>query len=299
MSSERLASPAASTYGLLRSGSRFKRIAWRYSRNRPAVVAMAFLTVLIIVAILAPLAAPYDPVVQDLPRRLESPSREFLLGTDAFGRDSFSRMIYGARVSLLVAFATVSLIILIGTTVGILAAYYRLLDGPLMRIVDLLMAMPPLFLLIMLVALFGAGTGHTVLFIALSYWRTTARYVRGQVLSLKHRDYVKAALASGASDLRIFVRHIIPNISDGLIVIATLSISFVILLETALSYLGLGAQPPTPSWGGMLADGRQYLQISWWLTVFPGLAIFLTVMAFNFVGDGLRDAFDSRSAKAV
>ena len=299
MSSERLASPATPTYGQVRSGSRFKRIAWRYSRNRPAVVAMAFLTVLIIVAILAPLAAPYDPVVQDLPRRLEPPSREFLLGTDAFGRDSFSRMIYGARVSLLVAFATVALIILIGTTVGILAAYYRLLDGPLMRIVDLLMAMPPLFLLIMLVALFGAGTGHTVLFIALSYWRTTARYVRGQVLSLKHRDYVKAALASGASDLRIFVRHIIPNISDGLIVIATLSISFVILLETALSYLGLGAQPPTPSWGGMLADGRQYLQISWWLTVFPGLAIFLTVMAFNFVGDGLRDAFDSRSAKAV
>ena len=299
MSSERLASPATPTHGQIRSGSRFKRIAWRYSRNRPAVVAMAFLTVLIIVAILAPLAAPYDPVVQDLPRRLEPPSREFLLGTDAFGRDSFSRMIYGARVSLLVAFATVALIILIGTTVGILAAYYRLLDGPLMRIVDLLMAMPPLFLLIMLVALFGAGTGHTVLFIALSYWRTTARYVRGQVLSLKHRDYVKAALASGASDLRIFVRHIIPNISDGLIVIATLSISFVILLETALSYLGLGAQPPTPSWGGMLADGRQYLQISWWLTVFPGLAIFLTVMAFNFVGDGLRDAFDSRSAKAV
>ena len=299
MSSERLASPATATHGQIRSGSRFRRIAWRYSRNRPAVVAMAFLTVLIIVAILAPLAAPYDPVVQDLPRRLEPPSREFLLGTDAFGRDSFSRMIYGARVSLLVAFATVALIILIGTTVGILAAYYRLLDGPLMRIVDLLMAMPPLFLLIMLVALFGAGTGHTVLFIALSYWRTTARYVRGQVLSLKHRDYVKAALASGASDLRIFVRHIIPNISDGLIVIATLSISFVILLETALSYLGLGAQPPTPSWGGMLADGRQYLQISWWLTVFPGLAIFLTVMAFNFVGDGLRDAFDSRSAKAV
>ena len=260
---------------------------------------MAFLTLLIIVAIFAPLVAPYDPVGQDLPRRLEPPSREFLLGTDAFGRDSFSRVIFGARVSLLVAFATVALIILIGTTVGILAAYYRLLDGPLMRIVDLLMAMPPLFLLIMLVALFGAGTGHTVLFIALSYWRTTARYVRGQVLSLKHRDYVKAALASGASDLRIFVRHIIPNISDGLIVIATLSISFVILLETALSYLGLGAQPPTPSWGGMLADGRQYLQISWWLTAFPGLAIFLTVMAFNFVGDGLRDAFDSRSAKAV
>jgi peptide/nickel transport system permease protein len=260
---------------------------------------MAFLTLLIIVAIFAPLVAPYDPVGQDLPRRLEPPSREFLLGTDAFGRDSFSRVIFGARVSLLVAFATVALIILIGTTVGILAAYYRWLDGPLMRIVDLLMAMPPLFLLIMLVALFGAGTGHTVLFIAVSYWRTTARYVRGQVLSLKHRDYVKAALASGASDLRIFVRHIIPNISDGLIVIATLSISFVILLETALSYLGLGAQPPTPSWGGMLADGRQYLQISWWLTAFPGLAIFLTVMAFNFVGDGLRDAFDSRSAKAV
>ena len=299
MSSERSASPAAATHGQVRSGSRFKRIAWRHRRNRPAVVAMSFLTILIIVAILAPLTAPYDPVVQDLPRRLEPPSSEFLLGTDAFGRDSFSRMIYGARVSLLVAFATVALIILIGTTVGILAAYYRLLDGPLMRIVDLLMAMPPLFLLIMLVALFGAGTGHTVLFIALSYWRTTARYVRGQVLSLKHRDYVKAALASGASDLRIFVRHIIPNISDGLIVIATLSISFVILLETALSYLGLGAQPPTPSWGGMLADGRQYLQISWWLTVFPGLAIFLTVMAFNFVGDGLRDAFDSRSAKAV
>lgn len=299
MSSEPLASPATAPHGQIRSGSRFRRIAWRYSRNRPAVVAMAFLTILIIVAILAPLAAPYDPVVQDLPRRLEPPSGEFLLGTDAFGRDSFSRMIYGARVSLLVAFATVALIILIGTTVGILAAYYRLLDGPLMRIVDLLMAMPPLFLLIMLVALFGAGTGHTVLFIALSYWRTTARYVRGQVLSLKHRDYVKAALASGASDFRIFVRHIIPNISDGLIVIATLSISFVILLETALSYLGLGAQPPTPSWGGMLADGRQYLQISWWLTVFPGLAIFLTVMAFNFVGDGLRDAFDSRSAKAV
>ena len=299
MSSEHSVRPAAATPRQMRSRSRFKRIVWRYSRNRPAVVAMGFLTILIIVAILAPVIAPYDPTSQDLPRRLESPSTEFLLGTDAFGRDSLSRIIFGTRVSLLVAFATVALIILIGTTVGILAAYYRWLDGPLMRVVDLLMAMPPLFLLIMLVALFGAGTGYTVLFIALSYWRTTARYVRGQVLSLKHRDYVRAALASGASDLRIFVRHIIPNISDGLIVIATLSISFVILLETALSYLGLGAQPPTPSWGGMLADGRQYLQLSWWLTAFPGLAIFLTVMAFNFVGDGLRDAFDSRSAKAV
>ena len=299
MSSQPSVRLAAATPRQIRSGSRFKRIAWRYSRNRPAVVAMGFLIILVIVAVLAPVIAPHDPTSQDLPRRLESPSTEFLLGSDAFGRDSLSRIIFGARVSLLVAFATVALIILIGTTVGVVAAYYRWLDGPLMRVVDLLMAMPPLFLLIMLVALFGAGTGHTVLFIALSYWRTTARYVRGQVLSLKHRDYVKAALACGASDLRIFVRHIIPNISDGLIVIATLSISFVILLETALSYLGLGAQPPTPSWGGMLADGRQYLQLSWWLTAFPGLAIFLTVMAFNFVGDGLRDAFDSRSAKAV
>ena len=211
MSSQPSVRLAAATPRQIRSGSRFKRIAWRYSRNRPAVVAMGFLIILVIVAVLAPVIAPHDPTSQDLPRRLESPSTEFLLGSDAFGRDSLSRIIFGARVSLLVAFATVALIILIGTTVGVVAAYYRWLDGPLMRVVDLLMAMPPLFLLIMLVALFGAGTGHTVLFIALSYWRTTARYVRGQVLSLKHRDYVKAALACGASDLRIFVRHIIPE----------------------------------------------------------------------------------------
>jgi peptide/nickel transport system permease protein len=270
-----------------------RRKAWRrFCRNRLALGGAVFIVLLCIVSILATAVAPYGYAAQDISRRLVAPSGTHLLGTDEFGRDVLSRLLVGSRVSLLVGFTSVLLVLLVGVTIGLIAGYLRTWDGPLMRVVDLFMSIPEFVLLLLLVALFGTGTFKLVLFIGLTSWMATARLVRGQVLQLREREFVLASETHGGTSSWILRRHLFRNVLDVIMVQATLSISLVILLESALSYLGLGAQPPTPSWGNMLSSGKAYMVEAWWITAFPGLAIFLTVIAFNFIGDGIRDALD-------
>ncbi|MFN8475347.1 MAG: ABC transporter permease [Anaerolineae bacterium] len=268
---------------------------WRaFRRHTLATAGLFTILILVVIALLAPALAPYDPAEQDLMNSLMPPSREHLMGTDDLGRDTFSRVLVGSRVSLSVAFVSVAILITIGVLIGVVAGYYRTFDGPLMRVIDLMMSIPNTFLILTIVALFGPGLRNTILVIALTSWMGTARIVRGQFLSLREKEFVEAALAVGASNRRIIFRHIMPNILSVVIVQATLFVAFTVIVESTLSYLGLGVQPPAPSWGNMLSSGRNFIQQAWWMTVFPGLAIFITVLAFNFLGDGLRDALDPR-----
>lgn len=263
-------------------------------RHTPAVVSLIVITILVVVAIFAPLLAPYDPTEQDLSRALTAPNRDHLMGTDDLGRDILSRVIVGSRVSLAVAFVAVAILIAIGTAVGVVAGYYHALDGPIMRIVDVLMAIPTIFLILTIVALFGPGLWNTMLVIGLTSWMGTARLVRGQFLALREKEFIEASRAVGTPDWRIITHHMIPNTMSVIIVQATLFISSAIITESLLSYLGLGVQPPNASWGNILSNGRNFMRQAWWMTVFPGLAIFITVLAFNYLGDGLRDALDPR-----
>jgi len=268
---------------------------WRaFRRHALATFGLVIIVVLIVTAIFGPMLTPYDPAEQDLMSSLMPPSREHIMGTDDLGRDTFSRVIAGSRVSLSIAVVSVAILITIGVLTGILAGYYRAFDGPIMRFIDLMMSIPNTFLILTIVALFGPGLRNTMLVIGLTSWMGTSRLVRGQFLSLREKEFVEAARAVGASNGRIIFRHMLPNIISLVIVQATLFVAFTVILESALSYLGLGVQPPAPSWGNMLSSGRNFIQNAWWMTVFPGLAIFITVLAFNFLGDGLRDALDPR-----
>ncbi len=272
-----------------------RALIWRaFRRHTLATVGLVIILALVVIAILAPALAPYDATEQDLMNSLMPPSRDHLMGTDDLGRDTFSRVLLGSRVSLSVAFVSVAILITIGVLVGIVAGYYQAFDGPLMRFIDLLMSIPNTFLILTIVALFGPGLRNTMLVIGLTSWMGTARLVRGQFLSLREKEFVEAARAVGASNSRIIFRHMLPNILSVVIVQATLFVAFTVIVESTLSYLGLGVQPPAPSWGNMLSSGRNFIQQAWWMTVFPGLAIFITVLAFNFLGDGLRDALDPR-----
>lgn len=269
--------------------------AWvRFRRNKLAMASAAFIILLVIVAALGSVITPYDPAKQDILNSLVGPSGSHWLGTDEYGRDIFSRVLLGSRVSLVVGVLSVGILLVIGVSIGLVAGYLRRWDGPLMRFVDIVMSIPDFMLLLVLIALFGVGTYKVVIFIGVSAWMSTARLVRGQVLRLRSMDFVLASECAGAGVGRILRKDLLRNVLDVVVVQATLTISLVILLESALSYLGLGAQPPTPSWGNMLSEGQNYLSTAWWIATFPGLAIFLTVMAFNFVGDGIRDALDVR-----
>jgi len=266
---------------------------WRsFSRNRLAVAGLVAVILICLVALLAPYIAPYDYAEQQVRNAVSPPSVEHPLGTDQWGRDILSRILVGSRVSLSVGVVAVVILIVIGVLVGAVAGYYRGLDGPLMRFVDIMMSIPGFFLLLTIVALFGPSLVNTMLVIGLTSWMGTARLVRGQFLSLREKEFCAAARCIGATKLRIITHHLLPNTMAVIIVQATLFISQAILIESSLSYLGLGAQPPMPSWGGMLYQGRDYMRQAPWGTIFPGLAIFVTVMAFNLLGDGLRDALD-------
>jgi peptide/nickel transport system permease protein len=275
-------------------------LAWRaFRRHRPAIVGLALVALLAGTALLTPYLAPFDPAQQGadiVATRFHGPTPTHPMGTDRFGRDVFSRVLYGGRISLLIGFLAVTLAITLGTAVGAVAGYARgWVDSTSMRVVDMLLSFPRLVLLITVVALIEPSILIITIVLGLTGWMGTSRVVRGEVLSVREREYVLAARALGFARSRILFRHILPNVVSPIIVAATLGIGNTILAEAALSFLGLGVPPPAPSWGGMVAAGRDVMLDAWWITLFPGLAIVLTVMSFNLIGDGLRDALDPRT----
>lgn len=268
--------------------------AWqRFRRSRQALVGMTMLALLVAVAILAPLLAPYDMVKVNLKLQFDPPSWQHLFGTDFYGRDVFSRVLFGLRISLLIGLLPSLLAVVIGTSLGLLAGYYgRWVETIIMRLADIILAFPSI--LLAMVFTYTLGASLYTLFIALSAvgWATVARVVRSQTLSLKQREFVTAAHVTGSRGRRIMFRHILPNCLAPIIVLLTLNIPGAILAEAGLSFLGVGAQPPTPSLGLMVSEGQQYLFKAPWASIMPGFAILFMVLAFNFTGDGLRDAMD-------
>ena len=269
---------------------------WRYfKRNRLAVGGMAMILVTFLIAGFASVLAPNDPGKTEVSLKLKPPSFEHYLGTDQLGRDVFSRMLYGSRVSLSVGFVAVAISILIGILVGAVAGYYAgWVDSFLMRFVDIMLCFPSFFLILTVVALLGPSLFKVMVVIGITSWMGTSRFVRAEFLSLRERDYVQAAKALGVKDSRIIFRHILPNALAPVFVTATLDVATAILVEAGLSFLGFGVQPPAPSWGHILTEGRTYIFDAWWLTIFPGLSILITVLSFNLLGEGLRDALDPR-----
>ncbi len=269
----------------------------QFRRNHLAMAGLVVMLLLYVVTFLTPLIAPYDPTAQGdiVATRYLPPSAQHLMGTDKFGRDIFSRVLYGARISLSIGFIAVGLGVVLGGAIGAIAGYFgKWTDAALMRFTDMMLSFPRLILLIVIIALFEPSIWLVVTVLGLTGWMGVARIVRGEVLSLREREFVQAAKVLGMSDLRIIMRHILPNTLAPVIVYSTLGIGNTILVEASLSFLGLGVQPPTPSWGNMINDGRDALLRAWWISTFPGLAIVVTVTAFNLLGDGLRDALDPR-----
>jgi len=265
----------------------------QFSRNRMAVAGLVIVVLVTFTAALAPLLAPADPAVQQLDDKRMPPNSDYLLGADEFGRDILSRIIYGSRVALFVALVAVAIAMALGVSIGLVAGYTGgWLDSVIMRVADVMLAFPYLLLAIALVAALGAGIENTTL--AVGIWATPSfvRVTRSQVLGIKHREFVTAARATGVPTLRLVLRYVLPNAIPPIIVFATLYMANAILLEAALSFLGLGVQPPQPSWGLMVADGRDYLRVAPHIATFPGIAIMIAVLGFNLMGDGLRDALD-------
>ena len=272
------------------------KLFWRYfKKNRLAVGGMAIIVIIFLIAGFASLIAPYDPGQTNVALKLNPPSLQHFLGTDQLGRDVFSRMLFGSRVSLSVGFVAVAISICIGILVGAIAGYYgRWIDSLLMRFVDIMLCFPSFFLILTVVALLGPSLFKVMVVIGITSWMGTSRFVRAEFLSLRERDFTQAAKALGVKDSRIMFRHILPNALAPVFVTATLDVATAILVEAGLSFLGFGVQPPAPSWGNILTEGRTYIFDAWWLTVFPGFAILLTVLSFNLLGEGLRDALDPR-----
>lgn len=266
-------------------------------RDRRALVGVIILLIFVTAAILAPLIAPHDPNAMAF-GIMESPSWLHPLGTDDLGRDLLSRLIYGGRVSLFVGVSTVGIALIVGVALGLIAGYYGgFLDTIIMRYIDLQWAFPNFIIAVYLVAVLGQGLWNVIAAVSLAFIDDFARVARGMVLTIKQEQYVDAARTVGVSDWRIMWRHILPNATAPLIVQGTVSISFAILAEAALSFLGLGVGVETPTWGLILADGRTFISLAWWIGVFPGLFIMLTVLSINFVGDSLRDYLDVREVK--
>ncbi len=278
------------------SAARRRHIAWRQLRkNHLALTGGAVVILLGGVALFAPFLAPYDPAAYDVKQILLAPGPQHWFGTDQLGRDVLSRMLYGARISMAVGFVSVGIAVLLGTLIGTLAGYYGgRVDELLMRFVDLMLNFPRLFLLLTLIALLRPSIWVIMAVIGFTGWMGLARLVRGEILSLREREFVQGARALGAADGRIMAKHILPNALVPVLVSATLGVAGAILTESGLSFLGLGVQPPTPSWGNILIDGKANIEIAWWLSAFPGLAILTTVLAYNLLGEGLRDALDPR-----
>ncbi len=250
---------------------------------------------LFIIAFLAPLLSPYDPGEINVKNILLSPSRAHLLGTDELGRDILSRMIWASRISLKVGFVAMGIAILIGIILGALAGYYGgRIDNLIMRFVDIMLCFPTFFLILAVIAILEPSITNIMVVIGITSWPGIARLLRAEFLSLKEREFVAAARALGASDRKIIFRHILPNALAPVVVAATLGVAGAILTESALSFLGIGVQPPTPSWGNILTSGKAYIDLAWWLSLFPGLAILITVLGYTLLGEGLKDALNPR-----
>jgi peptide/nickel transport system permease protein len=263
------------------------------------VVAFALIAVFALCALLAPLLAPYDPLLQDLGSRLRPPSPEHWLGTDSLGRDILSRILYGARISLLVGVVVVVSAGVVGTAIGLIAGYVGgFVDDALMRLTEVFLAFPALILAMAIAGALGPSLTNAIIAIAAVTWAVYARLTRGQILSLRRREFVEAARAMGATQTRIVVRHLLPNALAPLMIQASFDLGSSIIAAAGLSFIGFGAQPPTPEWGVMISEGRNYISTQPWLSLFPGLAILLAVGSFNLLGDGLRDAFDPRLSRS-
>jgi peptide/nickel transport system permease protein len=273
----------------------------RLARRRTALFGAVVVAVVVVAAVAAPLLTAFDPIEQDIGERLKAPGarddagRLHVLGTDHLGRDLLARVVYGARPALLVGFAAVVISGLLGMALGLISGYFGgRIDDVCMRLADIQLAFPFILLAIAVIGVLGPSLPVIIVVIGVSSWVVYARIVRGAVLSLREREFVQAAHALGGRDGRILLRHILPNALTPWLVVATLDMARVIVIESALSFLGLGVQPPTPTWGGMLADGRVYISTAWWLATFPGLAILVSVLGINLFGDGLRDTLDPR-----
>ena len=268
---------------------------YRFSKNRLAVAGSALVVLLFVLSVLAPWIAPYDPTAIDLKNILQPPSAAHWFGTDQLGRDVLSRMIWGAQISLKVGFVSTGIAILIGTILGAVAGYYgRWVDAVIMRFVDIMLCFPTFFLILAVIAFLEPSIWNIMIIIGATGWMGITRLVRADVISLKERDFVQAARVIGASDARIIFIHILPNCMASVLVAATLGVAGAILTESALSFLGIGVQPPTPSWGNILTAGKDNIDIAWWLSLYPGLAILLTVLGYNMLGEGIRDSLDPR-----
>jgi len=273
-----------------------KRLFWRrFSRNKLALAGGIIVAFLLFVAILAPLVSPYDPNDIDRKHILEPPGIQHPLGTDDLGRDVLSRMIWGSQISLSVGFVAVGISIIMGMIFGSLSGYYGgWMDRIIMRFIDIMLSVPTFFLILAVIAFIGSSIWNIMIIIGITSWMGVARLVRAEFLSLKEREYVLAARAVGASGMRIIFRHIMINSLAPVLVSAVLGIAGAVLVESSLSFLGIGVQPPTPSWGNILTLGKDNMETAWWLSVFPGLAILITVLGYNLLGEGVRDALDPR-----
>ncbi len=276
------------------------RLWWRKLRELPLVSIIILLIVLVIPALLAEVIAPHNPFEGSLGKRLQAPAffggpSEHLLGTDHQGRDILSRIIYGSRISIAVAAAGILIAGILGTLLGLMAGYFRgWIDALVMRLVDITLSIPAILVALVVAAAIGARFSSVVFIIALVLWAVYARQIRGETLKWSQSDFVARARVAGASHFRILTRHILPNVTNTLIVLATLQVGFVIVFEASLSFLGVGIPRPNPAWGLMIADGRKYVMSAWWISFFPGLAIMLTVLSLNMLGDWLRDRLDPK-----
>jgi peptide/nickel transport system permease protein len=273
----------------------------RLVRRRTALFGMLVVLGVMLAAVFAPLVSPFDPLEQDIGQRLREPGwqdtqgRLHPLGTDHLGRDILARIVFGSRIALVVGLAAVAISGVLGMLIGLVAGYFGgRVDDFLMRLADIQLAFPFILLAIAVIGVLGPSLQNIIIVIGVSSWVVYARVVRGEVLSIREREYVQAAIALGSQHWRVLRHHVLPNTLTPWLVVATLDMARVIVIESALSFLGLGVQPPTPTWGGMLADGRVYLSTAWWLATFPGLAILVTVLGINLFGDGLRDTLDPR-----
>ncbi len=267
----------------------------RYKKNKLALTGSAIVVFFFLLSIFAPWISPYDPGAINLQIVLSPPSAAHPLGTDQLGRDVLSRTIWGSQISLKVGFVSTGIAILIGMVLGAVAGYYgRWVDTLIMRAVDIMLCFPTFFLILAVIAFLEPSIWNIMIIIGLTGWMGITRLVRADFISLKERDFVQAARAIGAGDFRIIFSHLLPNAMASLLVAATFGIAGAILTESALSFLGIGVQPPTPSWGNILTDGKDNIDIAWWLSLYPGMAILLTVLGYNLLGEGIRDTLDPR-----